>query len=231
MTDRGIIFSAPMILAMRQKRKIQTRRLATSPLRRCEPGDRLWARESCAAEELSRPPAMRKANARERQHLHRTQVLACDELDGADGIRYLADDAWTIIENTPEAGEAWSVMFHYHCKGAERPSGRRGKTVPAIHMPRWASRMTLLVDEVRFQPLRAITEHDARCEGVERCLDDPARWRDYSRTDGQSVLISPRESYATLWDTLHPEGERWRDNPDVVAITYRVKLSNIDRLK
>ncbi len=48
MTDRGIIFSAPMVHALLAGRKSQTRRLASSPLARALPGDRLWVRESFA---------------------------------------------------------------------------------------------------------------------------------------------------------------------------------------
>lgn len=48
MTDRPIIYSAPMINGLIAGRKTQTRRLATSPLRRAMPGDRLWVKENFA---------------------------------------------------------------------------------------------------------------------------------------------------------------------------------------
>ena len=44
--DRPILFSGPMVRALLAGMKSQTRRLATSPLRKCEPGDRLWVRET-----------------------------------------------------------------------------------------------------------------------------------------------------------------------------------------
>lgn len=91
--EHPVIFSAPMVRALLAGEKSQTRRLARSPLARAVPGDRLWVRENCRAEELD---------------------------DGRDGVRYAADGAWRPIENTPEAGEAWVALFHYRGRGTGR---------------------------------------------------------------------------------------------------------------
>jgi hypothetical protein len=225
MTDRPIIFSAPMVRALLDGRKTQTRRLAwryvdapadnkltitvASPWQRVQPGDRLWVRESVRAEELSRPPAVRAATAKERQLLHRTQVVELDDLDGADGVRYAADNAWCRIQNTREAGDAWSKLFHYRGRG----TGQIGNLVPSIHMPRWASRITLHVETVRVERLQEISRGDAMAEGCP--------------FQNMAAGPDPRDWFRDLWLSVHGPGA-WEANPEVVALTFRVALTNID---
>ena len=223
MVDRPILFSAPMILALLAGRKTQTRRLAErwvergecrwvpSPWQRVQPGDRLWVREAVRAEELSLPPFKRRATRTERERLARTTILEFDPRDGTDGVRYVADDVWLPIENTPEAGDRWDDLFHYN----HDRTGKKGGAVPAIHMPRWASRITLTITDVRVQRLQEISETDAIAEGAEPVLVPP---------DGGS---NPhREGFRDLWERLHGR-DAWDANPEVVALSFAVALHNI----
>ena len=217
MTDRPIIFSTPMVRALLDGRKTQTRRLATSPLSKCVAGDRLWVRESCRAEQLSRPPYTRPTTEKERHETQRTSILVLDEQDGADGVLYAADNKWESIQNTRQAGEAWSALFYYRGCGARR----LGNPVPSIHMPRWASRLTLHVEAVRVERLQDITEQDAIAEGAERLsMDDDGKF--YQETGG-----SHRKGFAGLWSHLHG-ADSWDANPWIVALTFRVERANID---
>lgn len=179
-------------------------------------GDRVWCREECLAEELSRPRITRAATKREREHLKRTEVIVLDELDGCDGVRYLADDAWQHIENTQEAGDLWSELFHYRGRGEKG----RGNKVPAIRMPRWASRITLTVKEVRVQRAQEISEADAKAEG---CMAKGIAWGGAVGTPETSA----RDDYACLWDIIHGEGAFAR-NDWVCAISFTVDPRNID---
>lgn len=260
MADKGIIFSAPMVRALLDGTKTQTRRLAKprSTIRPSlldgswadsyvldpgnaewlardlpyAPGDRLYVREACRAEELIRPPVTRKATRKERELLKRTEVTAADEQDGQDGIRYLADDAWLPIENTQQAGEAWSQLFHYGNGLTKRMAGL-GKGVPSIHAPRWTSRITLTVTEVRVQRLQDISEADCVAEGIEPYagIDPDCRgYRNYADPDPvPKHWLSACDSYRTLWNSLHTEpGTRWEDDPWIVAVSFDVRRSNID---
>lgn len=244
-SDRPIIFSAPMVRALLDGRKTQTRRLAwrdrahrvgqspaPSPWQSVRLGERLWVRETCRAEELSRPPQVRAATREERRVLHRTQVVVLDDMDGADGVRYAADDKWVKIENTDAAGNAWVELFHYRGRGA----GGVGNLVPALHMPRWASRITLHVEAVRVERLQDISEDGASAEGVKFESADPPFYYVPGILPHSLTAVGVEEpggrhairSFAKLWDHLHGDGA-WQRNPEVVAITFRVERSNIDR--
>jgi hypothetical protein len=196
MADLPIIFSAHMVRALAAGRKTQTRRLATSPLRRVQPGDRLYVREAW------RLPANwddRAPNA---------IVESCRE---AGWRQPWAPIAWEADGTRENWGE-----WREHEPGRLRPS---------MHLPRPFSRMTLIVEGVKVEPLQSITAPDALAEGIERELGG---WKTY---DGGPRAIGQRESFASLRASLHTKpGERWEDNPDVVALTFRVRRGNIDRV-
>jgi hypothetical protein len=255
LTDKPIIFSAPMVRALLEGRKTQTRRIikpqpelndaglwvwppygtkvskrtwrgfcqtdsdglksffdAPNKAQEALPakvGDRLWVREACRAEELSRPQTSRQATKKERERFGRTTMIVSDELDGADGVRYVADDEWRLIENTEQASFAWVDLYYYRGMGRDGV----GNVVSPIHMPRWASRMTLTVTEVRVQRLFEISDEDAIAEG----------W------PGPTAEIHfPRAWFQELWWSIH--GFRsWEANPWVAAISFVVERRNIDQ--
>jgi hypothetical protein len=94
-------------------------------------------------------------------------------------------------------------------------------------MPRWASRLTLTVTDVRVQRVQEISEADAVAEGVE---SDSDGWRDYQMPNTQCCGTA-LESFRTLWDSLNaPRGYGWDANPFVAAYTFTVARQNIDQV-
>jgi hypothetical protein len=79
---------------------------------------------------------------------------------------------------------------------------------PSIHMPRWASRITLQISDVRVERLNAISEEDAMVEGV---------------TPSTHVITPPeavhRVSFLKLWMDIYGE-ESWQANPWVWVIEF-----------
>lgn len=108
-----------------------------------------------------------------------------------------------------------------------------GRSVPAIHMPRYISRLTLEVEAVRFERLLAIKEPDCMAEGAELVrdnggIDGGIMVRAYG--EPAHVLATPRNWFRNLWDAINGPGA-WDRNPEVVAVTFKVHKCNIDKME
>ena len=85
-----------------------------------------------------------------------------------------------------------------------RPAWARWR--PSIHMPRWASRITLELTDVRVQRVRDITDEDARAEGVRATVGGD---------------LAHRAEFALLWDFINLNRASWASNPWVWALTFK----------
>lgn len=94
------------------------------------------------------------------------------------------------------------------------PSGDAGPLEwrPSIHMPRWASRITLRVTDVRVERVQDITPQDIEAEGVSLSAPQAPGFPDYEL------------NWRTLWDAINGkrEGCAWADNPWVWAVSFEV---------
>jgi hypothetical protein len=199
MADRGIIFSTPMVRALLEGRKTQTRRLVNAKGRTA---DALF--NSGFSDAYIMDPGNADWRARSVTHAVGDRLYVRESIHACpDPICYRAD------------------MPGQYPDGPWRPS---------IHMPRWASRLTLLVTEVRVQRLGDMSEEDAIAEGIYQpggvsfgwahCANQPDWW------------ITPKLAFHHLWDSLHTEpGTRWEDNPWIYAPTFDVVRGNIDQIK
>jgi len=220
MSERPILFAPPVVSAILSGAKTQTRRTVRGDDRTISavfatqddahrppspfglPGDRLWVRETWRPEERD---------------------------DGFDGVRYAADDAFVLIDETPKAADAWVQVYK-----------RDGRWRPSIHMPRWASRLTLEITDVRVERLQDISEADARAEGIPLDVWDAALvapnyltdgeffqdWREDEPHFAKSERIAV-ESYRTLWDSLNAKRAPWSSNPWVWVLSFKRVESKI----
>lgn len=96
--------------------------------------------------------------------------------------------------------------------------------VPSIHMPRWASRITLEVVSVRVERVQEISRDDAIAEGIESSWDGSAHWyKDYSKGAISQFKQRPVWSFRSLWDSINAKrGLGWDVNPYVWVIEFKV---------
>ena len=99
---------------------------------------------------------------------------------------------------------------------------------PSIHMPRWASRLTLELTDVRVERLQDISEQDAVAEGIERCAIGGRAWRIYSKSAlPNEGYPNPRDSYESLWQSINSRSS-WDANPWVWVLAFNVHHGNVD---
>ena len=193
MKEKPILFSAPMVRAILEGRKTQTRRvIKPQPQRffevneeplylydvewnlgsiypKYQPGDILWVRETWGILNLDYHP---------------------------------------INVGNPN----YPVIYVYkadHITGNDGPE--RIKWRPSIHMPRSVARLFLEVENVRAERLQEITEEDAKAEGC-YCIYEAAI--PFQRLAGQS--------FESVWDALYSNsGEQWESNPWVWVVDFR----------
>lgn len=113
----------------------------------------------------------------------------------------------------------------YVLKEGERSPFKATKLTPCIHMPRWASRLTLIVTSTKIERLNDISEADARAEGMP--VDHNGNHYDPPPPEVDTWQGYGRASFSLLWSKLHGAGS-WEENPWVVAIGFRVIMANID---
>lgn len=86
---------------------------------------------------------------------------------------------------------------------------------PSIHMPRWASRITLEVTGVRVERLQDINEYDAIEEGIQPFMDTG-----YHVEEGRHYSGSAAASFLSLWESLNGDGSV-EANPWVWVVTFK----------
>jgi hypothetical protein len=218
-----IIFSAPMVRAILEGRKTQTqtRRVVKPHPQVTEQRLRelgAWAEGFTLSEQVNAAFQSGCIDAKcpygqpgDRLVVRETWQYADWTEDGMPWIRYRADQATRLIEDTPEdwserLTDAWaslSVPENYALDN--RAADRRWR--PAIYMPRWASRILLEVTGVRVERLRDISAEDARAEGVIPFVADhlPAAWTG---------------SFERLWKSINGPGS-WDANPWLWVVEFR----------
>lgn len=200
MTVKPILFSAPMVRALLAGNKTQSRRLLKpQPV---ASGAGLWNWEAFGA-----------------------GVIGADDGELAE---FAVDLTPHTVGDVLWVREAWTPAETGPAFAADHPGDPKGLGwKPSIHMPRWASRLTLVVTDVRVQRLQEISWEDALAEGIwhssAEFREQTCIWRD-APLRLQALRI---EHFAKLWNSINGP-DAWDMNPWVAAYTFTVHHQNVD---
>ena len=231
MVDRPIIFSGPMVRALLNGRKTQTRRVLNPQPEffdvAIEDG-RGVGRRGCPDELW---PFRCNGYPDERDFLRWAKRARAPY---GVGDRLYVREAWAplaaLTHNDPGA-RALSDRGFYRADEST-VDGEIDRWRPSIHMPRWASRLTLLVTDVRVERLNDITNEDCIAEGIP-VHSNPSAPRvgpvmdDFARKHG--LISHYGDGFRRLWNSINGP-DAWAANPWVVAVTFTVHHANIDAL-
>ena len=216
MNDKPILFSAPMVRAILAGTKTQTRRIIKCP-----------AHYQIEEKDDGKPWPWMYDSERDRDHF-----MPCPY--GQPGDRLWVRETW--MPDAPRNGEwadtsfygcgmsplseipecyrkPWHCLFRATWDGCELVGWKS-----SIHMPRWASRITLEVTSVRVERLKAISEADAIAEGITPLPHHPGRWLSGHRPGLN--YPSAVSAYRELWESINGPGS-WEANPWVWCVSFR----------
>lgn len=223
MTERPILFSGPMVRALLAGRKTQTRRII-------KPQPARWV------DGVYRPFMAEPNNW---QGYGRDSLI---HWYGCCPYGVPGDSLWVreghLIYDTHgqrrQDGQRWGpwgglptrfnedrTKIAYFREGFDRCDPGRWR--PSIHMPRWASRLTLDITDVRVQRLHDISEADAEAEGVREPslppihMVSPEACGEIDRQKAPAHLL-----WQLLWSGINGQ-DSWAANPWVWAVTFEVR--------
>ena len=145
---------------------------------------------------------------------------------GKPGTELHVKEAFAIVPMLSGADRQYGDQgVRYRATWTKTHSGR---WLSPLHMPRACSRITLKLTDVRVQRVQAITEDDAKAEGVPPFFERYDRIGKDQRIacgDEENFLavdFPHRASYACMWDEINGDTALWSANPCVWALTFEV---------
>lgn len=215
MKERPILFSGAMVSAILDGTKTQTRRVVKPQPYIDEMGNACWNGSNFGQSADKVPHFQGLASPIPSS---KTKRIHCPYGKPGDRLWVRETFAYSVIdpEGLPPGDDPENYDIIYRAAYQEGGGWRDGEGnpikapwKPSIHMPRWASRITLLVTGVRVERLQDISEADAIAEG--------AQWS----ACGGPQKGSYKAGYAQLWESINGTGS-WPANPWVWVIEFEV---------
>ena len=232
MKERPILFNGPMVRAILEGRKTQTRRI------------------------LKRQPDDFHDTSDRRSYLTNTEILNFEEGSvaqffytmgeqedhlcqyGQPGDRLWVRETWKPDPSfgypqrtkISEIDQGTNILYRATLP-EEHPKYSWQKWKPSIHIPRWASRITLEITDIRVERLNDISDEDAISEGLSSITKDGGITVKYGIPDHDGLPggdgwpwreweIDPSFAFSKLWESINGEGS-WGCDPWVWVISFK----------
>jgi len=191
--ERGMLFSAPMVHALLAGTKTQTRRAIKSGFYQIDERDDgtlwPWRHDGAGGDEWLRCPYGQPGD----------KLWVREAFSGPHCMEKTSELPAMPPGQWPQESAIW-----YWADG-EPDYGDWTRPRPSIHMPRWASRITLEIKGIRVERLQDVSDADALAEGVDRT--------------NTSIGGYATERYRLLWESINGAGS-WDANPWVWVIEF-----------
>lgn len=229
MKERPILFSGPMVRAILEERKTQTRRvIAPQPQR--------------VGDDCYRIMLGKQAHSGPENYMCREVLARFGKHYGYGGVgdRLWVRETWHCPRQLDGSHQREKLIYRSDEEWlTPAPDYSKIRWAPSIFMPRWASRITLEITSVRIERLEEINTDDLRAEGVQVPVSAPNRPllrltgkyppTNYPPFNGSLEDIKKasaadwlRAEYASLWDSLNADrGYGWNTNPWVWVIEFK----------
>ena len=188
MKERGMIFNGEMVRAILGGRKTQTRRIM---------------KNQPAGDNPDTPALIRSVGGGFQWYGHYGESSIFNCPFGAVGDRIWVRETFCAVPDHEEPAGCSALLY------AADGNGPYGKWTPSIHMPRWASRLTLEITGVRVERLASVSDDDAGKEGY------PANPAPYGGAKDKWLW------FRQLWDSIYPD-QSFKHNPWVWVIEFKV---------
>jgi hypothetical protein len=207
--ERPILFSAPIVRALLDGSKTQTRRIvqphrADDAFVLLDHGDGWWPYRSEDGE---------SANVDNMEY-----AFNCPY--GKPGDRLWVRETWkahTTFDHLPPRDIPETHVWYLADDGYKAES----RTRVSMHMPRWASRILLEIVSVRVERLNDCSATDAVAEGIRRLGPGFERWHpDPADVDHTGSTQDPVLAYRGLWESINGAGS-WAANPWVWVVKFK----------
>ena len=203
-TEKPILTSTPMVQAILDGRKAQTRRIIKPQY---EVSGSIWT------------------SIKTKTWMYQSKIENCEFLLKVCPYGQVGDILWvreTWLKTMIRDEEGWFYIYIYRADCNEYDD-YKGEWKPSIFMPKEASRIKLEITDIRVERVQDISNADIIAEGIKK-IDGPVIGYPFgipfNYNNGIANYTTPREAYMELWESINGKGS-WNKNPWVWCISFK----------